>query len=288
MTRHTVALCLAAVLAAGAPSVAIADQSNPRHPSAAGRGPRAVDRAVPRGQAGAARHAPGPPPAVGYRGRPAPPAYYGGGRPPAYYGGYGGYGGSRYYGVRPVYYPRPYYAFAPRVSVGLGVWAGFPVAFPAFGVGVGVGVGGPYVGAYAYPGAYAYGYPVYPAYARPYPVPYPVPQPYPVPYPMPQGAPYGAGAYGQYPPQGTVTAQPAPAQTGGLSFEIDPADAVIYVDGAYAGPVASFGPTTQPLSLSPGVHRIEIQAPGHQPLAFDATITAGLVVPYRGTLAPRD
>ena len=272
MPCRTALLCLVAALAIGAPPVASADQANPRHPSAGGRAAAgAVDRAVPRGAG--ARH-PGPPPAA-YRGRPVPaPGVYGRGYAygPAYYGGRYA---PRYYA--PAYYGRPYYAFRPHVSIGFGVWAGFAVPFPAFGVSVGVGVP-----------AYGYGYPApypYPPYAAAYPVPYPVPQPYPVPYPAPAG---GYPGYGQNPTQGSVTVQPAAPQYGGLSFEITPDDAIVYVDGAYAGPVSSFGPSTQPLSLAPGLHRIEIQAPGHQTLTFDVTISAGVVVPYRGALPRGD
>jgi hypothetical protein len=277
MIRRTATLCLAAALVMGVPPATSAGQANPRHPSAAGQGRGGnVDRAVPR--AGGPGRPAGPPPSA-YRGRPAyPPAY---GRGPAYYNGWRG---ARFYAPGPVYYGRPYYAFRPHVSIGFGVWAGVAVPFPAFGFGI--GVGGPGYG-YGY-GGYAapYGYGV-PPYAGAYPVPYPVPQPYPVPYPAPAAGYPGYGAYGQagaYPPQTAVTARPAAPEYGGLSFEITPADAVVYVDGAYAGPVSSFGPASQPLSLTPGMHRIEIQAPGHQSLTFDVTISAGLVVPYRGTL----
>jgi hypothetical protein len=42
--------------------------------------------------------------------------------------------------VRPFY--RPYYTFRPRVSLGFGIWAGYPVAYP-----------------YYYPDPYPYAYP---------------------------------------------------------------------------------------------------------------------------------
>jgi hypothetical protein len=145
--------------------------------------------------------------------------------------------------VRPYYYPRPYYAFRPRVSVGFGLWVGFPVAYPAYG----------YI-------TTTYGYPGYP-----YPSPY-------VSYP-----PYG---------HGSVAVAPGPGAYGGVSFEIGPADASVYVDGAYIGPVTAFTPSTQPLTLAPGPHRIEVQAPGYQPIVFDVTIVPGEVIPYRGALVP--
>jgi hypothetical protein len=69
-----------------------------------------------------------------------------------------------------------------------------------------------------------------------------------------------------------------------VSFEISPSDATVLVDGTYVGTVDQFGPQTEPLRLTPGRHRIEIRANGLQPMAFDANIVAGQVIPYRGTL----
>ena len=46
--------------------------------------------------------------------------------------------GSRYgygYGYRPYYYSRPYYVFRPRVSLGFGLWIGFPIAYPFYSYG---------------------------------------------------------------------------------------------------------------------------------------------------------
>jgi hypothetical protein len=156
---------------------------------------------------------------------------------------------------RPYSYSRPYYTFRPRARLGFGLWIGYPVAYP-----------------YAYP------------------VPVPYPQPYPVYTPAYPAAPYGYPAAPAYPPayaqpDGAVTAAPA-TNVGGLSFEFSPADAAIYVDGQYVGTVSQFTSTSQPLSLNPGRHHVEIQAPGYVPLAFDADIVAGQVVPYQGSLRP--
>jgi hypothetical protein len=54
--------------------------------------------------------------------------------------------------VAPYRFARPYYTFRPRVSLGFGLWLGFPVAYPYY--------------YYAYPSAYPS------AYASPYPYPY--------------------------------------------------------------------------------------------------------------------
>jgi archaellum component FlaG (FlaF/FlaG flagellin family) len=72
--------------------------------------------------------------------------------------------------------------------------------------------------------------------------------------------------------------------TGGVSFEISPSDAEVFVDGNYVGTVDQFGPQTEPLQLTPGRHRIELRAQGMRPMAFDTTITVGQVIPYRGAL----
>jgi hypothetical protein len=69
-----------------------------------------------------------------------------------------------------------------------------------------------------------------------------------------------------------------------MSFEIQPPNAQIYVDGRYVGTVGQFSPTSQPLGLTAGRHHIQITAPGYRPMEFDADIVAGEVVPYQGTL----
>ena len=186
---------------------------------------------------------------------------------------------------RPFY--RPYYAFRPRTSFSLGVWIGYPVAYPFY--------------AYRYPVYPAYRtyrtYPAYPPSAYPpaypaYPPSYPSATPYPTypqgsPYPTyPQGSPYPGDPQGSYPgyPQGSVNV--APQDIGGMSFEFSPAAAQIYVDGQYVGPVSNFTPSSAPLSLAPGRHHVELQMQNYVPLAFDVDIVAGEVIPYRGSLRP--
>jgi hypothetical protein len=193
---------------------------------------------------------------------------------------------------RPFY--RPYYSFRPRISFSLGVWAGYPVPYPSY--------------AYAYPAyrhpwyrSYAYPYPAYPVYqaypAYPpsaYPPAYPpgaYPQSYPpaTPYPTyPQGSQYPGNQQGSYPeyPQGSAYAAPGPQAIGGMSFEFSPANAAIYVDGQYVGPVGNFAPSSAPLSLAPGRHNVQLQAPNYVSLTFDVDIVAGEVIPYRGSLRP--
>ena len=106
-----------------------------------------------------------------------------------------------YVPYRPYYFSRPYYSFRPRLSIGFGLWLGYPVPYP-----------------YAYLGGYSprvFGY-----YGEPY-----------------YSVSAGVSIYG------------------GLSFDIQPPDADLFVDGDYVGPVGSFTPNGEPLTLTPGVHR---------------------------------
>lgn len=73
-------------------------------------------------------------------------------------------------------------------------------------------------------------------------------------------------------------------RVGGVSFEIDPYDAEVYVDGDFIGYASDFGPEQMPLTLLSGRHHVELCAPGYQDVSFDITVVAGQVIPYQGTL----
>ncbi len=110
---------------------------------------------------------------------------------------------------------------------------------------------------------------------------------YPVPYPY-YGAYANPGPYDGYPPPPppeSVDVAPGTAY-GGVSFSISPPDAQVFVDGEYVGNVSDFAPDEQPLTLNPGVHRIEIDAEGYRPMVFDANVPPGQVIPYSGDLQP--
>jgi len=96
---------------------------------------------------------------------------------------------------------------------------------------------------------------------------------YPVPYTYTYPYPYSYG-------------RPPASYYGGVVLEIEPQDAAVYVDGAYAGVVADFDGSRQPLTLTAGTHRIEVQDPDLAPLVFDVTVQPGQVIPYRGDLRP--
>jgi hypothetical protein len=165
--------------------------------------------------------------------------------------------GYRYYGY-PSYVYRPY-LFRPHFSIGFGFFSGYAVP-------------------------YSYSYPDYYPYAVPYAVPsYPA-QSYPAPYGYPNTG------YPQEYQQGSVNVQPGvtpgPTNSGGVSFEVNPPTAQVFVDGQYVGTVESFDGTKQPLTLGAGSHRLELRADGYQTVSFDVQVLAGQVIPYRGDMQP--
>ncbi len=71
---------------------------------------------------------------------------------------------------------------------------------------------------------------------------------------------------------------------GGVSFDLQPSDAAVFVDGIFIGSAYDFGPTQPPLTLRTGLHHVELRADGCQPIAFDLTVLPGQVIPYQGTM----
>jgi hypothetical protein len=159
----------------------------------------------------------------------APQRYYGSNR----YDSYSRYG--RSYGpTRFAILPRGheffsrYYSFRPRLTLGFGLYVGYPVPFPRW------------YDSYWYSN---YGYN------------------------------FSAAPYGGY------------NAVGGLSFDIGPADAELFIDGEYVGVADDFSPSEPPLTLPTGVHHVELRAPGFRDMEFDITVVPGQVIPYQGTLS---
>jgi hypothetical protein len=141
---------------------------------------------------------------------------------------------------------------------------------------------------------------VYPRYSRPYyrAYPYVYHRPY---YTFRPRLNLGFGIYIGYPVAYPYSIYPAPVRVwgypaggysvapnayGGISFEIGPPDAEVYVDGQYVGRAGDFGPGYAPLPVIPGRHRLEVVAPGYQTMAVDVDIVPGQVIPYQGSLIP--
>jgi hypothetical protein len=105
-----------------------------------------------------------------------------------------------------------------------------------------------------------------------------------VPYPWAYVGSYRPRVYGYYSRQYYGVA-PGMYQYGGLSFDIQPSDADLWVDGEYVGPVGTFTPYGEPLTLWPGVHHIAIVREGFRTMEWEVTVEPGRVIPYRGMLA---
>ena len=89
--------------------------------------------------------------------------------------------------------------------------------------------------------------------------------------------------YGGYPsyPQTTYSSY---TDDGALRLKIKPRNAEVYVDGFFVGVVDDFDGIFQRLHLETGAHRIEVRAPGYEPLALDVRITPEHTTTYQGEL----
>jgi hypothetical protein len=97
---------------------------------------------------------------------------------------------------------------------------------------------------------------------------------------------YRAPAYGYgYRAPGYFVA--APGRTyGGVRLDLPQRDAEVYVDGYLVGMVDNFDGVFQHVNLEPGPHRIEIRAPGYEPIAFDVRVEPGRTITYRADMQP--
>jgi hypothetical protein len=74
--------------------------------------------------------------------------------------------------------------------------------------------------------------------------------------------------------------------TGNLRLDIEPRDAQVYIDGAYAGLVDDFDGVFQSIRLEAGEYHVEVVLPGFESLEFDVRIFPGEKTTYRGDLLP--
>ena len=86
---------------------------------------------------------------------------------------------------------------------------------------------------------------------------------------------YGRSRYDRYGRTGAV---------GQLRLKVKPAEGQVYVDGYFVGEVDSFDGLTQRLSIEAGAHRVEIRAPGYEPVSFDVMVSPGETVTYKGEM----
>jgi hypothetical protein len=96
------------------------------------------------------------------------------------------------------------------------------------------------------------------------------------------GVYYGAGGsypYG-YTPRGYY--DPIPGRLyGGLRITDAPREAHVFADGYYVGIVNDFDGIFQHLNLEAGAHRIEIEVPGYETIAFDVMVQPGRTITLR-------
>ena len=90
--------------------------------------------------------------------------------------------------------------------------------------------------------------------------------------------------YGGYPSYVQTSNGPSGDEEGALRLKVKPKEAEVYVDGYYVGIVDDFNGVFQKLHIETGTHRIEVRAPGYEPLAFDVRITPGHKSTYEGEL----
>ena len=58
----------------------------------------------------------------------------------------------------------------------------------------------------------------------------------------------------------------------------------MYVDGYFVGVVDEFDGMFQRLRIDSGAHRIEVRAPGYEPLIFDVRIVTDRKTTYQGEM----
>jgi PEGA domain len=102
------------------------------------------------------------------------------------------------------------------------------------------------------------------------------------------GSPYyGYPAYSPYayptPPAGYLSAIPGRAY-GGVRIEDAPQDGQVFADGYYMGVVDDFDNPFQHMNLEAGPHKIEIRAPGFEPVAFDVNVVPGETITYHADM----
>jgi hypothetical protein len=152
-----------------------------------------------------------------------------------------------------------FYTFRPRFNVGYGVVVGYPIIYP-----------------YAYPFD-----PFSPSSGSPS---YGVAPSSPNTYSNASSAPATSSIGRVESSSSAAIACEGPAPCGGVSFDLSPASAQVYVDGVFAGVAEDFSATSAPLLLAVGTHYLEIRQAGFRTASLDVTIAAGEVTPYEGTL----
>ena len=90
--------------------------------------------------------------------------------------------------------------------------------------------------------------------------------------------------YGGYPTSTSGQYSSTYQEEGKLRLKIKPREAEVYVDGYFVGIIDDFDGVFQRLHIETGSHRIEVRAPGYEPLVIDVRISPEHTTTYQGEL----
>ncbi len=95
---------------------------------------------------------------------------------------------------------------------------------------------------------------------------------------------YGYGPYAYAPPYGYGYTGYSGRPYGGVRIDLPQRDAEVFVDGYFVGTVDDFDGRFQQANIEAGPHRIEIRAPGYEPIDFDVNVEPGRTITYRSSM----
>lgn len=67
------------------------------------------------------------------------------------------------------------------------------------------------------------------------------------------------------------------SEAGRVEFSVEPADAVVYIDGRLVGSGEELAGQDQPLLVDPGSHVVEVSRPGYEDQKLEFTVESGSV-----------
>ena len=77
---------------------------------------------------------------------------------------------------------------------------------------------------------------------------------------------------------------PSPGLVGGLQLDVEPRQALVYVDGLFVGLVDDLCGYYHHLDVGAGWHVVEVVAPDYEPLITTVAVAPGQTTTYRGSL----
>jgi hypothetical protein len=106
-------------------------------------------------------------------------------------------------------------------------------------------------------------------------------------YPLYVVPPY---PYVEYVEMTTPVAVPVPTvveaarPSGSLTLDVQPGNAQVFVDGYYVGTPDDLAINRGALALEPGPHKVDLTAPGYEPVSFDVRLTGDQPITYSRSL----